>query len=179
MNKSQTRLFQEKNRIVARDTLLNYPDFNEIFKIHTDASTFQLGAVIIQKCKPIAFYSRKLTDTQQRQTVTEREILSIIEALKEFRTILLGQKLRIYTDHKNLTCGNFNTDRVLRCRIILEEYGPDIEYIKSDKNIVSDSLSRIPLNGNKYITQKSTDLKEILSEINDIEELTEGTFTIN
>ena len=115
---------------MARDTLLTYLDFNETFKMHTNASAFQLGAVIIQKGKPIPFYSRKLTDAQQRYTVTEREILSIVVTLKDLRTILLGQKLRIYTDHKNLACKNFNTDKLLRCRIILGEYGPDIEYKK-------------------------------------------------
>ena len=72
-----------------------------------------------------------------------------------FRTILLGQKLRIHTDHKNLTCENFNTNRVLRWRLIFEEYGPDIEYIKVKKNIVADVLSRIPLNGNQNNTHKS------------------------
>ena len=46
--------------------------------------------------------------------------------LKEFRTILLGHKLKIYTDYKNLTCNNFNTDRVLICIIIPEKYSPDI-----------------------------------------------------
>ena len=39
----------------------------------------------------------------------------------------MGQKLRIYTDDKNLTCKNFNTDRVLRWRLILKDYGPYIE----------------------------------------------------
>ena len=53
--------FDEIKRILACDNLLTYPDFNEIFKIQTDASAFQFGAVIIQKGKPIAFYSRKLT----------------------------------------------------------------------------------------------------------------------
>ena len=46
--------FDKIKRIVARDTLLTYPDFNETFKIHTNASAFQLGVVIIQKGKPIA-----------------------------------------------------------------------------------------------------------------------------
>ena len=78
-------------RIMARDTLLIYPDSNETFKIHTDARTFQLGVIINQKDKPIAFYSRKLTDTQKRYTVTDIELLSTIETLKEFRTIILGQ----------------------------------------------------------------------------------------
>ena len=82
--------FDKINWIVARDTLLTYLDFNETFKIHNDASAFQLGEVIIQKGKPVDFYSRKLTDYQQRYTVTGRELLSIVEPLKEFRTILLG-----------------------------------------------------------------------------------------
>ena len=54
------------------DTLLTYLDFNEAFKIHTNASVFQLGAVIIQKVKPIALYSIKLTGAQQQYTVTEK-----------------------------------------------------------------------------------------------------------
>ena len=74
----------------------------------------------------IAFYCRKLTDVQQQYTVTERELLSIVENLKYFRNILLGQKLRIYTDHKNLTCKFFNTVRVLIWRLILEDFGPEI-----------------------------------------------------
>ena len=96
--------FKKIKRIVARDTLLTYPDFNGIFKIHTDASAFRLGAVIFQKGKPIDLFSRKLTDEQERSTVTEIELIIIVETLNYFITILLGQKLRIYTDHKKLTC---------------------------------------------------------------------------
>ena len=59
---------------MARGIVLTYPDFIEAFKIYTNDSAFQLGAVISQKGKPIAFYSRKLTDTQQRYTVIEREL---------------------------------------------------------------------------------------------------------
>ena len=47
-------------------------------------------------------------------------------------------------------------NRVLIWRLILEEYVPDIEYIKCDKNIVSDTLSISHLNGNQETTQKST-----------------------
>ena len=50
--------FDEIKRIVACDDLLTYLDFKETFKIHTNASSFQLGAVIIKKVKPIVFYSR-------------------------------------------------------------------------------------------------------------------------
>ena len=74
--------FDGIKQIKDRDTLSTYPDFNETFKISIDASAFQLGAVIIQKGKLIALYSRKLTDPQQLYTVTDIELLSTIETLK-------------------------------------------------------------------------------------------------
>ena len=77
--------------------------------------------------------------------------------------MLLGQKLGIYTDNKNLKCKIFNKDKVLRCRILLEEYGPDTEYIKGENNTVKEGISRTPLNGNQYTTQKSTYQQEIVS----------------
>ena len=70
--------------------------------------------------KPIAFYRRKLTGPQAWYTVMEKELLSMVKILKELRTILLGKKLKIYTDHGNLTYKNFNTDRVLQWRHIIE-----------------------------------------------------------
>ena len=101
-------------KILSKETLLSYPDFNKPFETHTDASNTQLGAVVSQNGKPIAFYSCKLLPAQTQYTTTEKELLSIVETLKEFRTILLGQRLIVHTDHKNLTWKNFNTERVMR-----------------------------------------------------------------
>ena len=85
-----------------------------------DASKNQLGAVISQKGKPIAFYSRKTNSAQLNYTTTERELLAIVETLKEFRNILLGQKIIVYIDHQNLTYKTFNTERFMRWRMIVE-----------------------------------------------------------
>ena len=74
--------FEEIKRIAARDNLLTYPYFNETFKMYTNTSAFQLGAVITQKGKLIAFYSRKLTYTKQCYMVTEKELLIMVETLK-------------------------------------------------------------------------------------------------
>jgi RNase H-like domain found in reverse transcriptase len=101
--------------------------------------------VISQDNKPIAFYSRKLKPEQKRYTTTKRELLSIVETLKEFRNILLGQRIEIHTNHKNLTCKNFNTEQVMRWRLLLEEYGPELIYIKGENNIVANALSRLEL----------------------------------
>ena len=137
--------FEQTKKIISREVMLTYPDFNQPFIIHTDASHLQLGAVISQNGKPIAFYSRKLNPAQTRYTTTERELLAIVETLKEFRNILLGQQVTVYTDHLNLTHKNFNVERVMRWRLILEEFGLDLQYTKGETNIVADALSRLPI----------------------------------
>ena len=141
----QTKAFEDIKKIVSKETLLTYPNFKIPFEIHTDASDRQIGSVISQNNLPIAFYLRKLTYAQTKYTVTERELLAIVETLKEFRNILLGHIIKVYTDHKNLTYKTFNTDRVIRWRLILEEYGPEFIYVKGEHNIVADALSRLTL----------------------------------
>ena len=80
-------------KVMAKETILNYPKFDQCFDIHTDASDRQLGAVISQDGKPLAFYSRKLSSAQRNYTTTEQELLSIVETLKEFRNILDGSRV--------------------------------------------------------------------------------------
>jgi hypothetical protein len=138
------KAFSTIKSLLGRQVVLAYPNFKLPFEIHTDASTSQLGSVIHQDGRPIAFYSRKLTDAQSRYTITELELLSIVETLQEFRTVLLGHDIVVYTDHKNLTFDNFTTDRVRRWRLIVEEYGPRIIYVKGCTNTVADFLSRYP-----------------------------------
>ncbi len=72
------------------------------FEVYTDALTKQLGAVITQGNRPIACFSRKLTETQQHYSVTEIELLAILEILKEFKGMLWGITLKIFAHHKNL-----------------------------------------------------------------------------
>eukprot|EP00804_Cyclotella_cryptica_P027760 CCRYP_009185-RA/>CCRYP_009185-RA protein AED:0.38 eAED:0.38 QI:0/-1/0/1/-1/0/1/0/72 len=50
---------------------------------------------------PLVF-SKKLSTAQQKYSVTKLELLAIVETLKEFKGMLWGQRLKVYTDHKNL-----------------------------------------------------------------------------
>jgi len=75
--------------------------------------------------------------------VTENELLSIVESLQEFRGILLGHEIKIFTDHKNLQQINSaaSSQRTVRWQILIEEFGPKIVYIKGDDNTIADALS--------------------------------------
>ena len=137
--------FKKIKQIIARDVCLAYPQFDKPFVIFTDASTRQLGGVITQDNRPIAFFSRKLTKAQQRYTVTELELLSIVELLKEFKGMLLGYEVIVWTDHKNLTRDNLgeSSDRVMRWKLLLNEYDLKIQYIRGVDNTVADAISRL------------------------------------
>jgi hypothetical protein len=96
------------------------------FEVYIDSSKLQLGAVITQANRPLAFFSQKLSPTQQKYSMTEQELLAIVETLKEFKGMLWGQQLTVYTDHKILMQDalGLTSDQVYRWRLLLEEYGP-------------------------------------------------------
>ena len=63
---------------------------------------------------------------------------------------MLGNRVTVYTDHKNLTHDEtkHTCNRVLRQRLVLEEYGCTLKYIEGDKNVVADTLSRLDFETN-------------------------------
>ena len=69
-----------------------------------------------------------------------------METLNEFRSILLGHCITVYTNHENLLFETFTIERVLCWRLMLEEYDPEIKYIKEPDNGAADALSRLLLN---------------------------------
>ena len=88
--KEHQKAFEHIKKSVSRETLSVYPNFSKLFVIHTDASKVQLGVVISQDNKSIAYYSRKLNPTQVNYTTTERELLPIVETIKELKNISFG-----------------------------------------------------------------------------------------
>jgi hypothetical protein len=114
LGEEQHKAFEEIKQKVSQENLIAFPDFEKEFHVYSDASNKQLGAVIMQEGKPLAFYSRKLSSAQTHYTTGEQELLIIVEALKEFRNILLGQQVIVHTDHlKKLYC-KLSNDRITR-----------------------------------------------------------------
>jgi hypothetical protein len=83
-------VFNNVKATIAKDVVMTYPDNSKEFETYADASFIHLGAVITQGNRPIAFFSRKLTEMQQHYNVTKIELLTIVETLKEFKGMLWG-----------------------------------------------------------------------------------------
>jgi transposase InsO family protein len=143
---TEEQAFKAIKSHIAEEVLLSFPVYGQTFEIFTDCSDFAMSAGIRQGDKWLAFFSKKLSPAQQNYPITDRELLAIVETLKNFKHMLLGQPITVFTDHENLTYVDtvHASDRVLRQRLLLEEYGADIKFIPGKKNNLADALSRLP-----------------------------------
>jgi hypothetical protein len=157
------RAFNDVKATIAKDVVLTYLDYSNIFKIYTDASSKQLGAVITKDNRPIAFFSWKLSNTQRKYSITKIELLAIVKTLKEFKGIIWGQNIKVFTDHANLMRDalGLTLDQVYQWRLLLEEYGPEILYIKGIHNTMADAVSWIEYDPSVNQTAESFHMEKV------------------
>jgi len=119
--------------------------------LKTDASDFTVEACLYQiedrQQRPIAYWSRKLSEPEERYEVHDKELLAIVKALQDWRPYLarIKKPIQIYTDHKNLR--NFAIMKQLnrwqvRWAEQLTDYEFQIHYKKGNENDDADALSR-------------------------------------
>jgi hypothetical protein len=87
--------------------ILVFPDWENKFHVHVDASTITLAAILAHPGAgdldhPTAFASRKLLESENKYNTTEREGLAMVYALQKFRHYLLGKHFKMFTDHSAL-----------------------------------------------------------------------------
>lgn len=142
--------FEEAKRMLKEKAVLAFPDFSKPFDLYSDASDIQLGATLVQEGKPLGFYTRKLNKAQQAYTVGEREMLGIVEGCKAFEGVLLGMDVTIHTDHLNLLYKKLPSQRLIRWRLLLEEFHPKFVHVAGKDNDAADALSRLEMKHNKF-----------------------------
>ncbi|GFO13239.1 Zinc finger protein [Plakobranchus ocellatus] len=116
----------------------------------TDASDRGLGAALMQENEgtlfPVAYASKKLTDRERKYSVTEREALAIVWGVKKFSLYLYGTVFTLQTDHgalQFLNAAKFDSPRIMKWALSLQEYNFDVQYSKGCENVGADYLSRI------------------------------------
>lgn len=137
--------FEDLKGAIMADPVLALPDHAKPFEVHTDASDYAIGGVLMQEGHPIAYESRKLNDTERKYTVQEKEMTAIVHCLRTWRHYLLGSKFVVRTD--NIATSYFQTQKKLspkqaRWQDFLAEFDMWIEYKPGRTNLVADALSR-------------------------------------
>ena len=150
----QDRSFLAIKNELTKPTILTLYDPLAPMKVCADASSYGLGAVLLQKqntmWKPVAYASRTLTDTEKRYAQIEKEALASTWACEKFSTYILGTDFTLETDHKPLVpllgikCLNDLPPRILRFRLRLARFDYTITHVPGKLLYTADALSRDP-----------------------------------
>lgn len=164
----QQNAFSSLKEELSSAPVLQLYDPNKPQKISADASSYGLGAVLLQKdndvWSPVAYASRSLTATEQRYAQLEKEALALTWACERFSDFILGLHFELETDHKPLVSllGGQALDllppRIQRFRMRLMRYSYTIRHIPGKSLTTADTLSRLPLAGS--VMPRDNDLME-------------------
>lgn len=95
-------MFEELKHAMTKVPMLVMLDFSQPFEIEADASKTRVGALLMQKGQPIAYFSQKLSERHQQCSVYEQELMVIVLAVKKQQHYLSSQPFVIETDQKGL-----------------------------------------------------------------------------
>ena len=139
----QQSAFEAIKQVITTLPVLAYFDKT---KKHTKKG---LGAVLLQESKPVMYMSRALTETEQRYSNTERELLAIVLALGRLNHYTFGRTITVQSDHqplqsiwkKSIVSASSRLQRLL---LRLAHYDLNIEFLRDKENVLADALSSLP-----------------------------------
>lgn len=150
--------FRELKNLLTTSPILKQADPTKPFIVRTDASSYALGAALLQgegaDEKPIEYASCLLTDAQKNYHTTEREALAVVWAFEKFRGYIESSPVIVKSDHQPLRwlmSLKSPSGRLARWALSLQPYDLQIEYVPGKQNALADTLSR-PFCHNKDTT---------------------------
>ena len=168
--------FDSAKSKLGQAILLHHPRPNAPTRLTVDASNTGIGGQVEQlhgrTWVPLAFFSRKLSETEKKYSTFDRELLAAYNAIKHFKHLLEGRKFALFTDHKPLTfamtCKTDRSPRQTRHLSYIAEFTSDVRHISGASNIMADALSRIetvqPTQGDNHNTQANNSFPETQSQ---------------
>ena len=157
----QQNAFEAIKQVITILPVLAYFNMTRKHTIQCDASKKGLGAVLLQKSKPVMCVSRALTETEQRYSNIERELLAIVFALKRLNNYTFGRTITVQSDHQPLQrlwkkSIVSVSPRVQRLLLRLAHYDINMEFLHGKENVIVDALNRVcPLQSNNSKIKES------------------------
>ncbi|XP_071916198.1 uncharacterized protein [Coffea arabica] len=142
---AQEKAFQLLKHKLIHVPLLSLPSFDKAFEVECDASGVGIGAVLIQKGRPIAYFSEKLNGAALNYSTYDKELYALIRALETWQHYLRPKEFVIHTDHealKHLKSQQKLNKRHVRWVNFVESFPYVIKYKAGKTNVVADALSR-------------------------------------
>jgi transposase InsO family protein len=142
--------FEKLRDALTSAPVLTIADPNKYYILHTDASDYAMGAVLMQEdsegnLRVIAYASKTFNDAQKNYDTTDREALAVVWALEHFNTYCEGHKYTLLTDHQALSYIKSNKNekkRIHRLALKLANYDVQLYYKPGKENHMADLLSR-------------------------------------
>lgn len=182
---AERNAFEQLKIMLSERLVLNLFRVGAETELHTDASMYGFGAILLQKnsenkkLHPVYYASGKTTPAEQKYPSYELEVLAIVRALKRLRTYLLGIKFKIVTDCRAFTQTMSKKDlcvRVARWALSLEEFQYIIEHRPGKSMMHVDVLSRNPLPTCLVINECEKGLLARLKKAQNPDDELKGTF---
>ena len=143
--------FEDAKNCISNAVLLSFPAKDAKLQLMTDASDYAIGAALQQVTSngpaPIAFFSRKLSPTEQRYSTFDRELLAVFSAVRHFRHFLEAVPFDVFTDHRPLVDAVLKKSDPISKRqqhqlSAIAEFDCKLHHISGKSNAVADALSR-------------------------------------
>jgi hypothetical protein len=135
---------QSLKKFLTSTPVLAQPNIERSFDVYCDASRTELGCVLMQDRRVIAYASHQLKKHEMNYPTHDLELAAVVHALKILRHYLLGNKVHIYKDHKSLkyifTQSELNM-RQQRWLELIKDYNLEVHYHPRKANVVADALS--------------------------------------
>ncbi|KAG0435914.1 Transposon Tf2-9 polyprotein [Dictyocoela muelleri] len=138
-----TEMYMKILKDLKKTPILKYPYPTQDFILETDASDRAIGAVLKQNDGIVGFYSHKFSSSEERYTSMEKEALGILKSMEFFKPYVIGNKIVIYIDNRNLLFNSDLSKRVQRWKLLLEEFNYELKRIEGENNKIADTISRI------------------------------------
>ena len=141
----QERVFNLIKEKLVPAPLLTSPNFAKTFANECDALGIGIGAILMQECCLIAYFSEKLSGEGLKYLIYDKEMYALVRTLKPWQHYLLSKEYVLHTDNvslKHLKGQGKLHKRHTRWVEFIQPFPYVIKYKQGKENVVADALSR-------------------------------------